>query len=223
MGWNSKPQVPHEQSITSQLPCRPTRPETVQIGNWPVRYWTGWASAYTPFVTAGLGALLVFVMRVTDVSIGSMRIVMLVRGRKWIAGVLGFFESLVWVLAAGLVLTNMDSPLRIIAFAAGFATGTVLGGTVEGWIAMGQSVLRVITPVNTPEIAPALRQAGFGVTVLNAEGRNGEVQLAFTVVPRRRNTEVLSIVHRLNPDAFVTLEDVSTPELRLMRSSRVRK
>jgi len=107
--------------------------------------------------------------------------------------------------------------------AEGFATGTVLGGTVEGWIAMGQSVLRVITPVNTPEIAPALRQAGFGVTVLNAEGRNGEVQLAFTVVPRRRNTEVLSIVHRLNPDAFVTLEDVSTPELRLMRSSRVRK
>lgn len=174
-------------------------------------------------MNAALGALLVFVMRVTDVSIGSIRIVMLVRGRKWIAGLLGFFESLVWVLAAGLVLTNMDSPLRIVAFAAGFATGTVLGGTVESWIAMGQSVLRVITPLETPEVAPALRRAGFGVTVVNAEGKNGEVRLAFTVVPRRRHTEVLSIVNNINPEAFVTLEDVSTPELRLMKSSRVRK
>jgi len=170
-----------------------------------------------------LGALLVFVMRVTDVAIGSIRIVMLVRGRKWIAGLLGFFESLVWVLAAGLVLTNMDNPLRIVAFAAGFAAGTVLGGTVEGWIAMGQSVLRVITPLETPEVAPALRRAGFGVTVVNAEGRNGEVRLAFTVVPRRRHAEVLSIVSKVNPEAFVTLEEVSTPELRLMKSSRVRK
>ena len=106
---------------------------------------------------AVLGALLVFVMRVTDVSLGTIRIVMLVRGRKWIAGALGFCESLVWVLAAGLVLTNMDSPLRTIAFAGGFATGTVLGGTIEGWIAMGQSVLRVITPLDSPEVAPALR------------------------------------------------------------------
>lgn len=174
-------------------------------------------------MTPALGALLIFFMRVTDVSLGGIRIVMLVRGRKWIAGVLGFFESLVWVLAAGLVLTNLDSPLRIIAFAGGFAVGTVLGGTIEGWIAMGQSVLRVITPTHTPAVAPALREAGFGVTVLNAEGRNGEVQLAFTVVPRRRNTEVLSIIHKHNPDAFVTLEDVSTPEVRLMRGSRVRK
>jgi uncharacterized protein YebE (UPF0316 family) len=162
-------------------------------------------------------------MRVTDVSLGAMRIVMLVRGRKWIAGALGFFESLVWVLAAGLVLTNMDSPMRVIAFAGGFAAGTVFGGTVEGWIAMGQSVLRVITPIDTPPVAPALREAGFGVTVVNAEGMEGEVRLAFTVVPRRRDSEVLSIVKRVNPDAFVTLEDVSTPELRLMRSSKVRK
>ena len=183
-------------------------------------------------MTAVLGALLVFALRVSDVSLGTVRIVMLVRGRKWIAGALGFFESLIWVLAAGLVLTNMDSSLRIVAFAAGFATGTVLGGAIEGWIAMGQKVLRVITPFDTPEVAPALRQAGFGVTVVNAEGTVGDVRLAFTVVPRRRGSEVLSIVRDVNPGAFVTLEDVSTPELalagsppirRLMRSSRVRK
>jgi uncharacterized protein YebE (UPF0316 family) len=174
-------------------------------------------------MTPVLGALLVFFLRLTDVSIGSIRIVMLVRGRPLIAGILGFFESLVWVLAAGLVLTNMDSPLRIVAFAAGFAVGTVLGGTVERWIAMGQSVLRVITPTDTPAVAPALREAGFGVTVLNAEGRDGDVRLAFTVVPRRRNAEVLSLIHQHNPAAFVTLEDVSTPELRLRKASRIRK
>ncbi len=164
-----------------------------------------------------------FLLRVTDVSLGAIRIVMLVRGRRWVAGLLGFFESLIWVLAAGLVLTNLDSPLRVVAFAAGFAAGTVLGGTVERWIALGNSVLRVITPYETPEVAPYLRAAGFGVTVVNAEGKDGEVRLAFTVVPRRRADEVLAITHRVNPDAFVTLEDVTTPQVRLMKSARVRK
>lgn len=170
-----------------------------------------------------LSALLVFALRVTDVSLGTIRIVTLVRGRRLVAGLLGFFESLVWILAAGLVLTNMDNPVRIIAFALGFATGTVLGGSIEAWIAMGKSVLRVITSHDTPAVAPELQAAGFGVTVINAEGLNGDVRLAFTVVPRKRIAEVLSIVRRVNPDAFVTLEDVATPELALMKSARVRK
>jgi uncharacterized protein YebE (UPF0316 family) len=170
-----------------------------------------------------LGVLLIFFLRLVDVSIGAVRIVLLVRGERWIAGVLGFFESLTWVIAAVLVFSNLDSPVRMVAYAAGFGAGTVLGSTFERMLKLGRTVLRVITPIDTPEVAPALRQAGFGVTVVNAEGRNGDVRLAFTVIPRRRADEVLSIVAGVNAEAFVTLEDVSMPEVRAYRASRIRK
>lgn len=170
-----------------------------------------------------LGALLIFALRLVDVSIGAVRIVTLVRGERWLAGLLGFFESLTWVIAAGLVFSNLHSPVRMVAFALGFGAGTVLGSTVERKIALGKSVLRVITPFESPEVAPALRAAGFGVTVVNAEGKNGDVRLAFTVVPRRKTGEVLSIVRSVNQEAFVTVEDVATPEVRARRASRIRK
>jgi uncharacterized protein YebE (UPF0316 family) len=170
-----------------------------------------------------LGALLIFCLRVIDVSIGAIRIVMIVRGERWIAGLLGFFESLTWVIAAGLVFSNLDSPVRMLAYAAGFGAGTILGSTLERMLKLGRTVLRVITPIETPEVATALRKAGFGVTVVNAEGLNGDVRLAFTVIPRRRADEALSIIAGINDDAFVTLEDVSMPEIRAHRASRIRK
>ena len=170
-----------------------------------------------------LGALLIFCLRLVDVSIGAIRIVMIVRGERWIAGLLGFFESLTWVIAAGLVFSNLDSPVRMVAYAAGFGAGTILGSTLERKLKLGKVVLRVITPIDSIEVAPSLRQAGFGVTVVNAEGKEGDVRLAFTVIARRRADEALRIVSRVNPEAFLTLEDVTQPELQAHRSSRIRK
>jgi uncharacterized protein YebE (UPF0316 family) len=170
-----------------------------------------------------LGALLIFCLRLVDVSIGAIRIVMIVRGERWIAGLLGFFESLTWVIAAGLVFSNLDSPVRMVAYAGGFGAGTILGSTLERKLKLGKVVLRVITPIDTPEVAPALRQAGFGVTVLNAEGKEGDVRLAFTMIPRRRANEALQIISRTNPQAFLTLEDATQPELQAHRASRIRK
>jgi uncharacterized protein YebE (UPF0316 family) len=170
-----------------------------------------------------LGALLIFCLRLVDVSIGAIRIVMIVRGERWIAGLLGFFESLTWVVAAGLVFSNLNSPVRMIAYAAGFGAGTILGSTLERSLKLGKTVLRVITANDSPEVAPALREQGFGVTVVNALGKEGDVRLAFTVIPRRRADEALRVISQVNPGAFVTLEDVTQPEIRARRSSRLRK
>lgn len=167
-----------------------------------------------------LSALLIFFMRVTDQTLGTLRIVMLVRGRRLIAGMLGFFESLVWVLAAGQVLTNLDSPLKIIAFAGGFAAGTMLGGTVERWLALGNSLLQIVAPIASPAAAPALRDAGFGATVVNAEGADGPVRVTFTVIPRKRSQEAMRIVKSVNPEAYVTYEQISAPNLELVKESR---
>lgn len=168
-----------------------------------------------------LGSLLIFLLRIGDVSIASVRIVTLMRGRIWLAAVLGFFESLFWVSAAAIVFSNLDHPIRIITFAAGFATGTLLGGFVERWLAMGTALLRVITPIDSPPVAEALRAAGFPVTVLNAEGRDGEVRLNFMVLARRRVKDALAIVHDINPGAFITVEDIRIAELERTKRSTV--
>ncbi|MBI5156588.1 MAG: DUF2179 domain-containing protein [Acidimicrobiia bacterium] len=168
-----------------------------------------------------LGSLLIFVLRIGDVGIASVRIVTLMRGKIWLAALLGFFESLFWVSAAAIVFTNLDHPIRIISFAAGFATGTMIGGFVERWLAMGTALLRVITPIESAPVAEALRAAGYAVTVLNAEGRDGEVRLNFMVLPRRKVKDALAIVHRVSPDAFITVEDIRIAELERTKRSAV--
>lgn len=168
-----------------------------------------------------LGSLLIFVLRIGDVGIASVRIVTLMRGKIWLAALLGFFESLFWVSAAAIVFTNLDHPIRIVSFAAGFATGTVIGGFVERWLAMGTALLRIIAPYESPPAAEALRAAGYAVTVLNAEGRDGDVRLSFMVLPRRKVKEALAIVHHVNPEAFVTVEDIRIAELERAKRSAV--
>ena len=168
-----------------------------------------------------LSALAIFAMRIVDVSVGTVRIVMIMRSRLAVATVLGFFESLLWVTAAALVFANLDSPLRVVAFAGGFATGTLMGGLVERWVAMGSCMIRVVAPVDTPSVARALRSEGFGVTVVNAEGRDGEVRITFTVVPRRRAKAALTIIKEINPSAFITVEDVKVAEVARRQSGAV--
>lgn len=171
-----------------------------------------------------LGALLVFVLRILDVSIGTFRIVVLMRGQVGLAAALGFFESLTWVAAASVVFANLGDPVRAVAFAAGFGTGVLVGGLVERRVAMGTAFVRVVAPVDSDQAADMLRDAGFPVTVLNAEGRDGEVRVSFLVLPRRKVKDALALVHEVNPDAFVTVEEVNLPDLeRIRRSTTVRK
>lgn len=157
-----------------------------------------------------LGALAILALRMADVSLGTLRIAMLVRGRRGLAGILSFFESLVWLLAAAQVLTNLDSPIQFVAYAGGYALGTMLGVSIERWLAIGDTLLRIVAPVHSERSADALREAGFVVTELNAKGRDGDVRVSLTVIPRRRLKEAMAIVADANPDAFVTFE-TTTP------------
>lgn len=168
-------------------------------------------------------ALLIFALRITDVSIGTLRITFLVRGRRGIAGVLSFFESLIWLVAAAQVLSTLDSPLKFVAYAGGYATGTMLGVSVERWIAVGDVLMRIVTPVDAPSSEHVLRQAGYGVTVVNGQGMRGDVRILFVVLPRRRTERVLKIVHEVNPDAYITFEPTSQVRATLASPTQLRK
>ena len=168
-------------------------------------------------------ALLIFVLRITDVSIGTLRITFLVRGRRDVAGALSFFESLIWLTAAAQVLTTLDSPLKFVAYAAGYATGTMLGVSVERWLAVGEVLMRVVTPVDAPSAEHVLRQAGYGVTVVNGQGMRGDVRILFVVLPRRRTQAVLSLVKGVNPDAYITFEPTSQVRATFAAPTQMRK
>ena len=168
-------------------------------------------------------ALLIFALRITDVSIGTLRITFLVRGKRAIAGTLSFFESLIWLVAAAQVLSTLDSPLKFVAYAAGYATGTMLGVSVERWLAVGDVLMRIVTPVDAPSSEHQLRQAGYGVTVVNGQGMRGDVRILFVVLPRRRSDAVMRIVRAVNPDAYITFEPTSQVRATFASPTQLRK
>ena len=176
------------------------------------------ARMYVLLITVGIVAL-----RLVDVSLGSLRITSLVRGQRFTAGVLGFLESLSWVVAAGLVLTSLDEWYKLLAYAGGFGVGTTLGGTIDRWIASGQVFVRIMAPLASPEVASAMRADGFQVTVVNGEGRDGDVRLTISAMRRRDLPRALQVIRDVNPDAFVTVDEVEASRIATMKAARIRK
>jgi uncharacterized protein YebE (UPF0316 family) len=156
-----------------------------------------------------LPALLIFCLRVTDVSIGTVRVLYAQRGLRLVATALGLVESGVFILAISRIMKDVDKPLNMLAYAAGFAAGNFVGITIERWIASGTILVRVIARDHMAELTTALREHGFGATAVQGNGRDSEVRIFFVVAPRRRERELLQLVQGTDPDAFVTLDSVS--------------
>lgn len=160
------------------------------------------ASAYGP--------LLIFLVRIVDVSLSTVRSLMVMRGQKTIAPAVAFFESLLWVFAVGTAIQNLDSPWHVLGYAAGFATGNLVGLWIEEKLAIGLATVRIVSRFGGVELAEALREVGHGVTEFLGQGREGRVEFIYTVVKRREVPRILSIVDRWDPDAFVSVEEPRT-------------
>jgi uncharacterized protein YebE (UPF0316 family) len=157
---------------------------------------------------AWLGALSIFGLRVVDMSLDTLRMLFVVRGRKLIAWFLGFFQSVVFVIAITSVLNNLDNPLNVIGYAAGFASGNVIGMLIEEKLAIGHIHLRIISPRLGVALSQILRDAGYGVTEIAARGKDGMVSMLSVSVLRKDVSHVQKIVYEKDPEAFVTSEDV---------------
>jgi uncharacterized protein YebE (UPF0316 family) len=159
-------------------------------------------------ITLLLILVAIFFARIIDVSIGTLRIIFLTRGLKYLAALLGFFESLVWILAISQIMTNVNNWMAYLAFAGGFASGNVVGIWLEEKIALGTLIVRIITRREADELVKALREADFGATNIPAEGEHGPVSAIFSIVKRKELAEVIALIRRYNPNAFYTVEDV---------------
>jgi len=162
------------------------------------------------FFSYGLLPLLIFIARICDVSIGTMRIIFVSKGKKYIAPVLGFFEVLIWITAISKIMQNLDNYVNYIAYAAGFATGNFVGMIIEEKLAMGFQMIRVFTHQDGPGLVQNLNGNGFGATTVEAHGAKEKVHIIYTIVQRTQLGHVLGIIDEFNPKAFYTIEDVRT-------------
>jgi uncharacterized protein YebE (UPF0316 family) len=161
---------------------------------------TFWSLIVTP--------LLIFCARLLDVPLATLRIILLSRGLKKVAPLVGFFEVLVWLIAIGQVMQHLDRWVNYIAYAGGFAAGTWLGIALESRLALGLLSVRVITAEDATDLIQRLRAEKFGVTDFAARGISGNVRLIFTVIQRKELARVMDIVRTTHPKAFVSISDV---------------
>ena len=152
--------------------------------------------------------LLIFVSRILDVSIGTIRVIFVARGMRYIAPILGFFEVLIWLVAIGQIMQNLTAPIYYIAYAGGFATGTFVGIWIESKLAIGVVSLRIITRSDASELIEELRKNHFGVTSLDAQGATGPVKIIFMLLWRQDLGKAIRFVKQFNPNAFYSVEDI---------------
>lgn len=155
-----------------------------------------------------ISAFLIFALRVSDMSLDTIRVLFVVRGRKGLAWVLGAMQSLIFVIAITRVLANLDNPLNIVGYAFGFATGNVIGMMIEERLAIGHIHLTVISSMRGAAISEKLRSGGFAVTEIPARGKNGMVSVLHCDILRKDVDHVETLILETDPDAFVTAEDV---------------
>ncbi len=150
--------------------------------------------------------LLIFFARILDVSLGTMRIIFISRGMKYIASFVGFFEVIIWLIAIRAVLENLNNIACYLAYGAGFAMGTYAGLFIEKKLAIGSALIRIITKKSATDLISHLRSQGFGVTSMEAEGADGKVNIVYLIIKRQDYDKVTEIIRNFNPNAFYTLE-----------------
>ncbi len=155
---------------------------------------------------------LIFIARIFDVTLGTVRVIFVSKGLKYLAPVVGFFEILIWLLAIGQIMKNLSNPVCYIAYAGGFAMGNYVGIIIAERLSLGVALLRVITQKDAVDLVQSLNSSRYGVTSVDGQGAHGRVNIIFTIVPRKEVTKVVELVKRFNPKAFYTIEEIGFVE-----------
>ena len=152
--------------------------------------------------------LLIFFARVCDVSLGTIRIIFISKGIKYLAPLVGFFEILIWLLAISQIMQNLTNPYYYLFYEGGFATGNLIGIIIDEKLSIGTVGIRIITRQDAKDLVIALKKTNFGITVVDADGSKGPVKIIFYVVKRQNVNKIINLVKKYNPKAFYSIEDI---------------
>lgn len=164
--------------------------------------------------------VLIFLARIVDVSIGTIRLIFVSKGLKNIAPLLGFFEVVIWLLAVSQIMKHLDNVICYIAYGGGFAMGNFVGMYIEEKLSIGSVIVRVIPKSDTTELIKQLKSQDFGLTIVDAEGAHQKVKIIFSVIGRENVHRFISIINEYNPHAFYTIEEVKSVNEGVFRRDR---
>ena len=165
--------------------------------------------------------ILIMLARVVDVSLDTIRVIMVTKGYRKMAPFIGFFQSLIWLIAITRVMAHLENPIAYIGYAAGFGLGTYIGMVLEGKLALGYELVTVITKADSSNLTMMLQKKGYRVTSAIGYGSTGEVGILFIIIKRKFLKDVVSIIKKFNPKAFYTIEDMRfVSNYTLLSSSR---
>ncbi len=150
--------------------------------------------------------LLIFLARVCDVTLSTVRMLLVVRGKRYPAAAIGLVEASIYITALGRVIKNMNDPWKVLAYGLGFASGTLIGSVVEERLALGHVSLEVVPPEeNGQELLRAIRAAGYGVTALTGHGLKGEKMVLMVSAQRKSLPRLTAIIEEFAPNSFMTV------------------
>ena len=155
-------------------------------------------------------ALLIFSLKLADTSLGTMRTLLVSKNKPIYAALVGLLESGIWIVAITQVAKAWNDPVLMAAFAVGFAAGIIFGSYIERMVGVGNIIVRVFCPSNSPSVAEKLRENGHGVTVIDGEGKDGPVKVYLCIIQRRKLKSVLKMIQEINPKAYITT-DLANP------------
>jgi uncharacterized protein YebE (UPF0316 family) len=164
--------------------------------------------------------LLIFLSRIADVSIGTLRLIFLSKGFKFIAPVLGFFEVIIWLLAVTQIIKHVDNVVSYIAYGAGFAIGNYIGMLLEEKLSLGKVLIRIIPKADTTNLVKYMKSQNYGITIIDAKGSVGDVKVIMSVLDRKDIKELIPIINKFNPHAFYSIEDIRAVHDGVFRSHK---
>ncbi len=182
----------------------------IVLSSFADTYWFSW----------GVLPLLIFTARILDVSIGTVRVVFIARGCKYLAPLAGFFEVLIWILVIGQIFKNLSNPLCYIAYASGFAMGNYVGMILAEKLSLGMVMIHVLASQDASSLVESFRLKGYGATTLQGQGAFGPTTVLFTIVPKKEVEQVVKLIENFNPNAFYSIEDVESVSKDLMPKPR---
>ena len=151
---------------------------------------------------------LIMLSKIADVTLGTIRIILVAKGNKFLAPVLGFFEVLIWVVTMGLIMSNLDNWLAYFFYAFGFAIGNYIGIHLEERLAMGNVMVRIVTKKKAGDLIRILKARKYKITYLSAHGVQGEVAIIYVPVKRKMLQTLMNRVKKTHPLALLSIEDV---------------
>lgn len=160
------------------------------------------------FSSSVLMYLFIFFARITDVSINTVRIVFVSRGLRTQATILGFFESLIWLIAVGSIMQNLSDIGSYIAYAGGFAAGNFVGMVIEKRLMIGNLIFRIVTYKDSSALQERLKANRATVVALPAKAGYGDSTLIFAIVQRKEMSKTICLIKEFNPNAIYSIEDM---------------